>query len=58
MGDVAHIAENQKIKKFYLDYDVAKPGDITETLVAMSQFEGISVLRLKVPLGSLFRGED
>ncbi len=58
MGDVTHIANSPKIKKLYLDYATAMPKEITESLIAMTQFEGVSVLHLTVPLGSLFRDED
>lgn len=58
MGDVTHIAESPKIKKFYLDYEIAEAEEITEILLAMKQFEGVSILHLKIPLGNLSRDED
>lgn len=58
MGDVTHIAENPKIKKFYLDYKAAESDEITKILLAMRQFNGVSVLHLEVPLDSLSRDED
>lgn len=58
IGDVMRVVENPKVKRFYLDYDVATSEDITEILLAMKRFEGVSVLHLKVPLGGLSRDED